>query len=100
MCICNAQLLRIENPYIQDILITNSNGRGLDMKAVIVEDEIIAKMLAMFNKEKKVYKSFFLIPHKDKFIPLSVNDIAYIYSENKVAKIVTFDKRTFYESNS
>ena len=63
-------------------------------------EEVIAKMMAMFNKEKKVYKSFFLIPHKDKFIPLSVNDIAYIYSENKVAKIVTFDKRTFYESNS
>ena len=63
-------------------------------------EDIIANMLAMFNKEKEVYKSFFLIPHKDKFIPLPVNDIAYIYSENKVAKIVTFDKRTFYESNS
>jgi two-component system LytT family response regulator len=57
-------------------------------------------MLAMLQKGKEVYKSFFLIPHKDKFIPLSVNDIAYIYSENKIAKMITFDKRSFYESSS
>ena len=63
-------------------------------------EDVIANMLAMFKKGKEVYKSFFLIPHKDKFIPLSVNDIAYIYSENKVAKIVTFDNRTFYENDS
>jgi two-component system LytT family response regulator len=54
----------------------------------------------MFQKEKTAYKSNFLIPSKDKFIPLSVNDIAYIYSENKIAKIVTFDNRTFYENDS
>ena len=63
-------------------------------------EEVIANMLAMFQKNKKVYKSNFLIPHKDKFIPLPVNDIAYIYSENKMAKIVMFDNRTFYENDS
>ena len=63
-------------------------------------EDVIANMLAMFKKGKEVYKSFFLIPHKDKFIPLSVNDIAYIYSENKTAKIVTFDNRTYHENNS
>jgi two-component system LytT family response regulator len=57
-------------------------------------------MLAMFQKEKTIYKSSFLIPHKDKFIPLAINDIAYIYSENKIAKIVTFDNRTYYENSS
>jgi two-component system LytT family response regulator len=60
----------------------------------------MVSMLAMLQKKKEVYKSFFLIPHKDKFIPLSVNDIAYIYSENKIAKIVTFDNRNYYENNS
>jgi two-component system LytT family response regulator len=64
------------------------------------DEDRIAKMVSLFQKEKTVYKSNFLIPHKDKFIPLSVNDIAYIYSENKMAKIVTLDKRTFYESRS
>jgi len=63
-------------------------------------EEVIANMLTMFQKDKKVYKSNFLIPYKDKFIPLSVNDIAYIYSENKIAKIATFDNRTFYENDS
>ena len=63
-------------------------------------DDAIANMLSMFQKEKTVYKSNFLIPHKDKFIPLSVNDIAYIYSENRIAKIVTLDNRTYYEQNS
>jgi two-component system LytT family response regulator len=64
------------------------------------KEDVIANMLAMMQKGREVYKSFFLIPHKDKFIPLSVNDIAYIYSENKIAQMVTFDKRTFYESSS
>jgi len=63
-------------------------------------EEFISNMLAMFQKEKKVYKSNFLIPHKDKFIPLSVHDIAYIYSENKMAKIITFDNRIYYENDS
>jgi two-component system LytT family response regulator len=63
-------------------------------------EDVIANMLSMFQKEKTVYKSNFLIPNKDKFIPLSVNDIAYIYSENKIAKIVTLDNRTYYENDS
>ena len=66
----------------------------------INNEDMIANMLSMFQKEKIVYKSNFLIPHKDKFIPLSVDDIAYIYSENKIAKIVTFDNHTYYESSS
>ncbi|MDR2146147.1 MAG: LytTR family DNA-binding domain-containing protein [Tannerella sp.] len=61
-------------------------------------EDVITNILAMFKKE--VYKSFFLIPHKDKFIPLSVNDIAYIYSENKIAKIVTFTNRNYHENSS
>ena len=62
--------------------------------------DVIANMLAVFKKENTVYKSNFLIPHKDKFIPLSVNDIAYIFSENKIAKIITHDNRIFFEHNS
>jgi len=68
--------------------------------AVTNYDEAIANMLSIFRKEKTVYKSNFLIPHKDKYIPLAVNDIAYIFSENKIAKIVTFDNRFFYENSS
>jgi len=63
-------------------------------------EDVIANMLSMFQKEKTVYKSNFLIPRKDKLIPLPVNDIAYIYWESKNAKIVTFDNRAYYESDS
>jgi len=63
-------------------------------------EDMIANMLSMFQKGKPVYKSNFLIPYKDKFIPLSVNNIAYIYSENRNAKIVTLDNCTYHENNS
>jgi two-component system LytT family response regulator len=63
-------------------------------------EEMIANMLTLFKKEKKDCKSMFLIPHKDKFIPLSVKDIAYIYAENKISKMVTLDNRTFHEFSS
>jgi len=71
-----------------------------ELRTVTNYEEAIANMLSMFRKEKTVYKSNFLIPHKDKYIPLAVNDIAYIFSENKIAKIVTLDNRFFYESCS
>jgi two-component system LytT family response regulator len=63
-------------------------------------EDVIAKMLSVFRKEKTVYKSNFLIPHKDKYIPLSVHDIACIYSENKIARMITFDSRALYENSS
>ena len=69
-------------------------------KAQTDNTEVIATMLSMIKKESKNYKSSFLIPHKDKFIPLSVTDIAYIYSENKIAKINTFSNQTYYENDS
>ena len=70
--------------------------------AKTTNEDIIASMLSIFKKETTttVYKSNLLIPHKDKFIPLSTNEIAYIFSENKIAKIVTHDNRTFYENYS
>jgi len=57
--------------------------------------DILAKMLSSLKQTKDVYKSHFLIPHKDKFIPLSVDNIACFYTENKMAKIVTVDNQTY-----
>jgi len=73
-------------------------GRFKETK--INHEDMISSMLSMLRNEKPVYKSNFLIPHKDKYIPLSVNDIAYIFSEHKIARIVTIDNRTFYEHRS
>ena len=62
--------------------------------------DTIANLLAAFKQKKEVYKSHFLIPHKDKLIPLSIDRIACFYTENKMAKIITSDHETFYMDNS
>jgi Response regulator of the LytR/AlgR family len=53
--------------------------------------DMIAGLLEAFKAGEKVYKSNFLIPYKDKFIPLSTQSIACIYTENKILKIITMD---------
>jgi two-component system LytT family response regulator len=63
-------------------------------------EDVIANMLATFHKEKEVYKSNFLIPHKDKLIPLSVDKIAFLYSENKMVNIHTFDGEKYHLDTS
>jgi len=49
--------------------------------------ELVASVKANMTRGK----SNFLIPHKDKLIPLSISKIAFIYSENKMTGIHTFD---------
>ena len=66
----------------------------------IDNSDTIASMLAMLNEKKGIYKSHFLIPHKDKLLPLAVNDIAFFFSENKMAKIITFEQKTYYMDSS
>ena len=41
--------------------------------------------------KKPRYKSYFLIPVLDKLVPLNVNDIAYIYLDDKISRAVTFN---------
>jgi len=56
----------------------------------------IANVLSALQKQEKVYKSYFLIPHKDKLVPLATKDIACFYIDNKMTKVVTYDKQEFY----
>ena len=51
-------------------------------------------METLERKQSRV-GSHFLIPHKDKLIPLAVEDIAYIYAELKTARVVTFGGQTY-----
>jgi two-component system, LytTR family, response regulator LytT len=62
--------------------------------------DLIANLLDSFKETKKVYKSNFLIPHKDKLIPLAIDKIACFYTENKMTKIITINNETFYLDNS
>jgi two-component system LytT family response regulator len=61
---------------------------------------LIPDILAAFKEATTVYKSNFLIPHKDKFIPLATDKIACFYSENKMVKIFTFDQQTYNVDSS
>lgn len=60
------------------------------------ESDMLANMLASFKQSKEVYKSHFLIPHQDKFIPLAIDTIACFYTENKMVKIITEDNKIFH----
>ena len=57
--------------------------------------EMISNLLADFKQTKVVYKSNFLIPYKDKFIPLAIERVACFYTENKLVKIITYDAQTY-----
>lgn len=57
--------------------------------------DIVSQIVQSIRETKTSYKKYFLIPHKDKIIPLSAEEIAYIYSELKMAKIVCFNNQTY-----
>ncbi|HZK68899.1 MAG TPA: LytTR family DNA-binding domain-containing protein [Paludibacter sp.] len=62
--------------------------------------DLITHLLASFKQTKETYKSNFLIPHKDKFIPLAVNKMACLYTENKMVNIITDDHQTYHMDSS
>lgn len=44
----------------------------------------------------KDYKEHFLVPERDKLIPLAVKDIAFIYIDLKIVKAVSFSGKVYY----
>ena len=53
-------------------------------------------LLAQMGNLKKKYKTCFLIPERDKLIPLATNNIAYIFIDTKTVKAITMDGHTYY----
>ena len=49
---------------------------------------------------KKSYKSCFLVPERDKLIPLATANIAYFYIDTKTVKAITLDEHTYYMSQT
>jgi two-component system LytT family response regulator len=75
--------------------------RALDkyklMKGAIIDNsEVINKILVNLKQNEQKHKSYFLIPEKDKLIPLSINDIAYIFIDTKVVKAITLNQKTYF----
>ena len=53
-------------------------------------------LLAQMGNLKKKYKTCFLIPERDKLIPLATSNIAYIFIDTKTVKAITMDGHTYY----
>ncbi len=57
--------------------------------------EIISKLMESLNEKQNKKKTHFLVPYKDKLLPLAIENIAYIYSEMKIAKAITFEGNSY-----
>ena len=49
---------------------------------------------------KPKFKRYFLLPERDKLIPLATKDIAYICIDDKMVKMVSFDQKTYYTNQT
>lgn len=63
--------------------------------APLIASESIAAILADLQQKEKTYRSYFLIPHQDKLLPLAVSDIACFYVENKTTEIITYRNQKY-----
>ncbi|MDR1172552.1 MAG: LytTR family DNA-binding domain-containing protein [Bacteroidales bacterium] len=57
---------------------------------------VINNLLESLKQYNKSYKSYFLVPEKDKLIPMALSDVYYIYIDTKIVKIVTADNKSHY----
>ena len=53
-------------------------------------------LLKQMGGRQKKYRNYFLIPERDKLIPLLSSNIAYIYIDTKTVKAVSLEGKSFY----
>lgn len=66
----------------------NLSGRGIEQR----QFDALLKQLGA----KPKFKSCFLLPERDKLVPLPTSEIAYAYIDTKTVKLVTFENKMFY----
>ena len=57
-------------------------------------------LLTQMGAQKKKYKTCFLLPERDKLIPLATSNIAYIFIDTKTVKAISMDGHTYYLSQT
>ena len=62
--------------------------------------DLINNLIASIKKTERTYKSYFLVPEKDKLVPLATADIACIFIDVKMVKAVTFANKNYYLDQS
>ena len=60
----------------------------------------VKSLYAQIEAMRPKYKSYFLLPERDKLIPLQVSNIAFICIDEKMIKIVTLDHKIFYTNQT
>ena len=68
------------------------NAQQFDNQSLL---DIVQKL-----RTSKTYKSCFLVPERDKLVPLPTANIAYVYIEDKWVKAVTMDEHSHYISQT
>ena len=58
-----------------------------------ISPQVIASMMEMVQPNK--YKSYFLLPLRDKLVPLAIDQIAFIYVDEKLTRAVCFDGKSY-----
>lgn len=56
---------------------------------------LIDRLVQSLNEKQNRRKTHFLVPHKDKLLPLAIEDIAYFYAEMKIARAVTYSGKSY-----
>ena len=68
------------------------SAKSIDNKALL---DVLQKLKTNIN-----YKSCFLVPERDKLVPLATSNIAYFYIEDKMVKAISLDEHTYYMSQN
>ena len=55
----------------------------------------LEKLAGLIHQLKPAYKSNFLVGHRDKLLPVAVQDVAYFYIEHEITFLNTFDGKRY-----
>lgn len=70
--------------------------RALNKYKTLAPKPSLDGLLEQMGGLRKKYKSCFLIPERDKLIPLATSNIAYVYIDTKTVKAIAMDGHTHY----
>jgi two-component system LytT family response regulator len=69
------------------------HNSGQNSQTGMISPEVLKSLMKAVSQEQ-TYRRHFLISNRDKLIPLSLDKIAYFYTELKIVKIVTLEGKT------
>ncbi|MFP2997555.1 LytTR family DNA-binding domain-containing protein [Spongiivirga sp. MCCC 1A20706] len=57
--------------------------------------DTVQQLLAQLDKNQEVYKSSYLLSHRDELVPVKVSDIAFFYIDTGVVRAATFENKKY-----